>query len=365
MNMRKFSLITSYILLAFLFAAGAFTMNYMNTSISSAASTSSNSIGNPFGNMFQDLVNTKKPVNILVLGGDRVNANTDTILLVNFDPQTTKTSIMSIPRDTKVYIEGRERKVNFAYPHGKAKLAMETVSKLLNVNIKYYVYVDTSVFRNIVDKLGGVKDFYVPANMDYDDPTQNLHIHIKKGVQDFDGAKAEQYMRFRQPNGKFSREIFQYYDGSDTKRISAQQAFIKEFIRQKTSIKYIGKLGDISNELFNSLDTNMELNDMLTLGQSITNFDFNNVQMFTMPGRPVMESLSYYIINREETEKIINEYFVCDESFDRTTNVNSNYSNYQNEYKETPKPTTTKKSYTKSNPSNSQTNIKKNPTPKP
>jgi len=43
-------------------------------------------------------------------------------------------------------------------------------------------------------------DYYVPVDMDYDDPLQGLSIHIKKGQHHFDGAMAEKFMRFRQYN---------------------------------------------------------------------------------------------------------------------------------------------------------------------
>ena len=103
---------------------------------------------------------------------------------------------MSIPRDTRVLIDNKYRKINFAYPYGGIELAAGTVSELLDVNIKYYIFVDTFAFRIIVDLLGGV-DIDVPVNLDYDDPTQDLHIHLKKGLQHLDGEHAEQYVRFR------------------------------------------------------------------------------------------------------------------------------------------------------------------------
>ena len=40
--------------------------------------------------------------NILFLGGDVVNSNTDAILLVNIEPDTPVVSIMSIPRDARL-----------------------------------------------------------------------------------------------------------------------------------------------------------------------------------------------------------------------------------------------------------------------
>ena len=49
-------------------------------------------------------------------------------------------------------------------------------------------------------------------NMNYDDETQDLHIHLEEGYQHLDGDKAEQLLRFRKNNDGtgYSRE----YGGS-------------------------------------------------------------------------------------------------------------------------------------------------------
>ena len=75
------------------------------------------------------------------------------------------------------------------------------------MEIKYYVTIDNNVLIKLVDILGGV-EFDVPVNMDYDDKTQNLHIHLKKGKQIINGKKAEMLLRFRHNNNgtSYSKE---------------------------------------------------------------------------------------------------------------------------------------------------------------
>jgi LCP family protein required for cell wall assembly len=279
MNTRRFYFYTTLIITGFLFFTGIIMLNFINASSDAYAFNDSGSL---LDNILNDFKNTNEPINILVLGGDKVNQNSDTMILVNYDPSTAKISMLSIPRDTKVKIDGTNRKINYAFPHGGPALAAQTVSKLLDVKIKYYVYIDTKAFREIIDLLGGV-DYYVPADMNYDDPIQNLHIHLTKGMQHMDGEMAEQFMRFRDPN-KWTKELKKYYDGSDLKRIDAQQSFIKELIKQKMKLYNITKIKDIINTVFDNIETNIELDDAIKLSSGIAKINTDELNMMTLPG---------------------------------------------------------------------------------
>ena len=305
MNMRKFFLILSSVISTFMFILGVASLGYINLTAVSADEY------NPSNNtIISDLLDPYKTVaenvNVLVLGGDKVAQNTDTMMLVNFNPVTAKINILSIPRDTKVRINKKTHKINAAYPLGGGEQAIESVSDLLGVDIKYYVYVDTSTFRKVIDILDGV-DYYVPEDMDYDDPIQNLHIHLKKGQQRLNGEKAEQYMRFRQNNrGKVTKN----YDGSDLKRIDAQQNFIRELIRQKVNIVYITKMNDILNVVFNNIDTNITLDEVLKLSKNINKVNADEVTMLKLPGESAyINNLWYYEMDREQASEIVNQYF--------------------------------------------------------
>jgi len=260
------------------------------------------------GSIVQPLKAQNETFNVLVLGGDYVGANTDTLLVANINSNTGKTNIISIPRDTKVTVKGSAvPKINSAYSAGGADLAVNTVSNLLNIKIKYYVFINTEGFREIIDILGGV-DFEILANMDYDDPTQNLHIHLKKGMQHLNGSKAEQYMRFRQP-AVYNEEIQKYYDGSDLKRIEAQQRFIKAVISQKANIKYISKADELVIATFKYLKTNITTDESIKILKNAGNIKANEVTFFRVPGTSSEEGLSYYLIDKRQTQEIIKNNF--------------------------------------------------------
>ena len=287
----------------------------------------------------------KEPFNVLILGGDKVNKNTDTIMVANVDCKKPKVTVLSIPRDTRVLVKGKLAKINCAYPMGREKLAMKTVSDFLNIDIKYYVYLDVKAFREIVDLFDGV-DYNIPVDMEYDDPCQKLHIHLKKGEQHLDGEKAEQFMRFRHYN---KVKVNKYYDGSDIKRIEAQQSFIKEFIKQKLNIKYLTKASGFVDTVYANIDTNISPDIVVRSIMYFNKFDLNVVDMNTLPGDAAyINNGSYYLYDRKRAYEIVKGSFITN---DRKVSL-ADFLNY-----DTYTPKKSKKNYTENNPSNSQTDI--------
>lgn len=363
MNLRKFYLILTIVVSVVLFLSGTGVLYFVNTQLLHSKDAYSAS-DLQLNQLFEPFMQNKEPFNILLLGGDKVNKNSDTMMLANFDPATCKINIMSIPRDTKVTIENKARKVNFAYPHGGVNLAVKTVSELLDVNIKYYAFVDTAAFREIIDLLGGV-NYYIPADMDYDDPTQNLHIHLKKGQKRLNGAQAEQFIRFRHPN-KWNKEIRKFYDGSDLKRMDAQQSFLKELMKQKLSLQYIPKLNSVIEVIFENIDTNLTLNEVIKLTGFISKFKIENLTFIPMPGTTYDASPWYYLCDVKEARLITSQSFKCNDGYVLADNKAkaANSANNSKKQNVTPKATkdtkqtTPAKSTTKNNPSNAESSIK-------
>lgn len=316
MNYKKFYFILCVTVSLFLFVSGITILFYINK-----LNTTEGIIQNKdtiVSDILKPFVFGKDPVNFLVLIGDKEEANTDTMLLVNFNPSNCNLNILSIPRDTKVNAPGLKiPKANSLYSKKNGdKLVVETMEKMLDVNIGYYVYLNISTFRNIIDLLGGV-EINVPIDMNYWDPTQNFRINLKKGLQRLDGEKAEQFLRYRQPNeGGFTEEILKYYDGSDIKRIKAQQYFMKELIRQKMNIIYLPKVNEIIDTVYSNIETNITMAEITKLLKSVSDFRMENVKMFTLPGEPRMDDeIWYFIYDKDESLKITGEYFVSEGIF--------------------------------------------------
>ena len=116
----------------------------------------------------QDIDSNKKYekdyVNLLVLGLDEYEARTDVILILNYSLQEGKLNILSIPRDTKVYVNGKPEKINALYLIGGVPMVRDRIKKITGLTTDYYVTLNFKGFRKIIDILDGV-EFDVPINM--------------------------------------------------------------------------------------------------------------------------------------------------------------------------------------------------------
>jgi len=223
-------------------------------------------------------------VNFLLVGIDKEASLTDTIMVASYDLDQNKVNILSIPRDTRMYVGSRYQKINSAYSirkDGKKKGVngtIEAVSRLTKLPINYYIEFSLSAFRETIDALGGV-NFDVPQNMNYDDPGQGLSIHLKKGYQLLDGEKAEQLVRFRN------------YPMGDIDRTKVQQSFVKALAEQKLNLTIIEKIPELYKTVSKNLKTNLELGDVAKYALSLPDLTAENVNLYGLPGIP--NSLDY------------------------------------------------------------------------
>ena len=259
-----------------------------------------------------DELNELKPINVLILGvSEDIGAElTDTIIVCNYNPKTQKMVMLSIPRDTFVgkspeTAKGSD-KINSLYNKDISK-TIKAVNSITGLNIKYYAIIKNSSLINIVDILGGVY-FDVPIDMDYDDPTQDLHIHLSKGLQKIDGKKAEQLLRFRHNNDKTSYPS--EYGDNDFGRMKTQRNFIKETIKQTLKLRNIPKSRIIYRSIMENIDTNIEKDMIFSYIPKAASFDTDNIVSLQLPGESAKyNELWFFTYFKKETKKLIAENF--------------------------------------------------------
>ncbi|HEY4543377.1 MAG TPA: LCP family protein [Tissierellaceae bacterium] len=224
---------------------------------------------------------------------------TDTMMLVKVDFENGDIDLLSLPRDSRVVVRGKEDKLNHAHAYGGMPLTIDTVRDFLGVDLEYYVKVDYKAVKSIVDAIGGVK-LNVPQRMRYSDPTAKppLNINLQPGEQTLDGQKAHDFLRFRS-----------YPDG-DLGRVKAQQYFLEEFIKQTLQPKNIIKLPTMVKTYYDYVDTNISL-DYVLKGMGVANkLNMENVRMETIQGyNKRINGLDYLIYDRESTKEIVEEMF--------------------------------------------------------
>lgn len=130
--------------------------------------------------------------NIVVLGTDTRKGDTgrsDTLFVVMMDPDNKGAALLSVPRDTRVKIQGHGwDKINAAYAYGGHELTQRTVRDLLGLRIDHYVVIDFQGFKDLVDVIGGI-DINVEKRMYYYDPYDNFKIDLQPGLQHMDAAR--------------------------------------------------------------------------------------------------------------------------------------------------------------------------------
>ena len=229
---------------------------------------------------------------ILVSGVDDHNGGSDTNILVAVDAENDYIYGVSIPRDTKAVINGKNHKINFAYNSGGTALLAETISQQLGIPVDFTVTVDLDGFAALVNAIGGV-DFDVPIDMDYEDPYQDLYIHIPAGMQHLSGEEAIKVVRFREG-----------YASQDIARMETQQAFLKAVAQQTLQVSNLTKVDQFVKIFQQYVETDLTLGNLAWLGSKAISIGAENVAFSTLPG----EWKSPYIyLNKEETLTLVNE----------------------------------------------------------
>ena len=146
--------------------------------------------------------------------------------------------------------------------------------------------------------------------MNYDDPYQNLHIHLKPGLQKLSGNQIQQFLRYRKSNSGRGT-------GSDTDRVQRQQDFVKAVVDQKINLTTLVKLPSIFSQLSKEIRTNISLNDITRYIRYLPKLTSEGINTYSLPGEAKnVGGGSYFVINIEETKTLMNDVFGFNEEID-------------------------------------------------
>lgn len=231
-------------------------------------------------------------LNIFLMATDKDGIRTDSMMLIHYDQLTKTTSMFSVPRDYRLdvsdtlkdLIHYRRDHIKLTELHAYAlnadhpsppSVTTQAVEELLNVEIDHMVLLNIEGFKKLVDTLGGV-EVNVPRDIDYDDYAQDLHIHLKAGVQLLDGDKAEQLLRFRKDKKGGG------YD--DFGRMQVQQYFVKAFAKKLLSAGSLFNIGSIYASMTEFVKTDATLDDAVGILKVVADADFSRVYSHQLPG---------------------------------------------------------------------------------
>ena len=259
----------------------------------------------------QDIENLE-PLYCLVMGisEDISTELTDTIMLCAYFPQEQKVSILSIPRDTFVGDDPNNTtsydKINALYQTSPER-TLQAVRELTGVDVRNYVVINNNALIKLIDAVGGIY-FDVPIDMWYDDESQNLHIYLNKGYQLLNGENSVKVLRFRHNNdmSTYPKE----YGEQDTGRMRTQREFIKAAAKQILSTSNILKLNKLLEIVFDNVQTNLSISDLIKYVPSATEFNTENMQTDALSGvADYLGVLSFFIVDEDDSEQKISSLF--------------------------------------------------------
>jgi LCP family protein required for cell wall assembly len=240
---------------------------------------------------------SEDPFSVLLLGIEDYSSGgeqgrTDSIIVATINPKDQSVKLISIPRDTMVYQEEREKedKINHAYVFGGKEATINAVETLLDIPVDYYATVNFNGFKEIVDEIGGVTvdvpfDFWENS----DDPENKRRIEFYEGTMKLDGEEALAYarMRKRDPRGDFGRN-------------DRQKQIITAAVNSMLSPKNLLKFDDIAKHIGNNVQTNMRVSEGLGLQSQFTDFNASSIEQLSVEGTDEYINGTYYYIPDEE-----------------------------------------------------------------
>lgn len=239
----------------------------------------------------------KNSFSVLMLGIDtgdmgRVEqGRSDTMMVMVVNPESNKTTLLSIPRDTYTEISGKGimDKINHAYAFGGAAMSMNTVQNMLDIPIDYYASVNMEGIQQIVNAVDGVT---ITPEISFN---QSGYSFVEGQTMTMDGAQALAYSRMRKqdPSGDYGRQ-------------SRQRAIVEAIVDEALSINSVFNYQSILKTMEDNVKTNLTFNQMVNISLNYSK-PLKNFEEIQMSGTGTkMNGIYYDIMADEEIERVSN-----------------------------------------------------------
>lgn len=219
---------------------------------------------------------------------------TDSMMLARIDPKEKAVTLISVPRDTQIELDGHgTQKINAAYAFGGPSLAVKTVSELAGVPINHYAEIDFDGFQAVVDALGGVE---VDVPMEINDDMAGGHVDA--GQQTLNGEQALILCR--------SRHNYDDIGNGDAIR-AANQRLVLSAIMKKVMTSDVATITNTVSTLADYVTTDYSVAGIVGLAQSMIGIDVDNsVYTAQVPTTSTYENdLWWEVLNKSEWEAMM------------------------------------------------------------
>jgi polyisoprenyl-teichoic acid--peptidoglycan teichoic acid transferase len=294
MNKTRGCFIVFFII--FLIAAILIVFFIQKTPKTQTGSTKLNSDKNPALDLSIRNIYKDNSDDYLFLGIDeRENQNkfqgrTDTIILYHAGFNGIN-ALISIPRDTKVELEGHgTNKINAAYEFGGSDMISNEIYKLTDIGVDKIMIVNFAGFKKIIDALGGVRITITEPLID-----DKSGSNFEPGTYNFTGEQALAFAR--------NRATAQ----GDFDRMDRQKYLLSEVFKQKANFSIITKIPTLIRILREETRSNFSTLDYLKIGFKLIK-NINNLKLLTLPGKSkTINKISYVIVDDKEAKSYLND----------------------------------------------------------
>lgn len=257
-------------------------------------------------------------INIAFFGIDRRHkdeaSRSDAVMILTLDKKHKKIKTSSIMRDSYVNIDGYGMtKLTHAYAYGGPTLAIKTLNKNFDLNIKDYVTVDFFGFEKIIDSVGGIDLNITPEEIKYENEyiketseIENASIPAitNSGLQKVNGRQAVAYTRIR------------YTAGGDFERTQRERTVLIDVLNKIEKIPPMG-MANIVSKLLPYTETSMSNTDILKMLTSVYRLGIKNIgeQRFPLDGYcygKMIDNIWYLIFDLNATKNQMHQYIFED-----------------------------------------------------
>ncbi|MGN0405219.1 MAG: LCP family protein [Bariatricus sp.] len=241
--------------------------------------------------------------NVLLVGTDSRDPNSDmgrsdSMMLVSFNKDKKKSTVVSFLRDSLVEIDGYGKsRLGHTYAYGGIGLTINTINKTYDLDIQNYITIDFENLVSIIDEIGGVKVYITEEEAEY--YRQNGMPDIQSGDMTLTGSQALAHAR--------NRTL-----GSDFERTRRQRSVMYGIYRQIMAEKDASAILPLINYCMNHVKTNMSVTEIYDLAKQVLEIDNLRMQQASMPTEGAYQPITYegmdvLEIDFEANKKYLNE----------------------------------------------------------
>ncbi|MCL2539751.1 MAG: LCP family protein [Oscillospiraceae bacterium] len=262
---------------------------------------------------------SEKTMNILVCGIDadselegddsRLVSMTDVIMVINFDREADKATVLQIPRDTYVGDIVPYGKINGLYQwgvtdkkpqDGESAIGIEPLIRVINeqfrLTIDCYVLITMEGFRNAVDLIGGID---IVLAEDEDPIDFEGHFVIRPGVNHLNGELSEVFVRYRN------------YDQADIDRLRMQERFMEALMRKLFELS-TSELISVTWKIRDYLVSDLDVARLIAILKEVKQLSMENIRVIRVPGEPVPEyglyAVNVFSVHKKQLADLLNRY---------------------------------------------------------